>query len=190
MLDKSHERAILFRMLFFCCCFFNRKRKLSNQMEITIDTDLGELYQFQEVHVREVFPRTGMVCQVPACDGTKYTKLGKYLDHWSRYHRPTVQLYQCERCRKKFSNKLKARKHGSQHQPKAEVCTLVQTNREYRNPGDILPPRCASLIEREEPKEEKKKTAQEKRKISPPQPRPEHDLEELETYSVTKPIWT
>ena len=138
-------------------------------MEMELRTNEQELQQFQFRFVREIWPTEGMRCKVDGCTDDKfYVKLGRYLDHWSQTHSKMIKLFKCSACRKVFSTKAKGNSHLKTHRGRSEatLTTKLEENRNFIDPGDVLPPRPCSAEERQQLRDEARATARQQRETS------------------------
>lgn len=111
-----------------------------------------ELREFQWKYQRQIWDPVGMICPIPDCPETNhFSRLGRYLEHYEKFHRPNVTLLSCIQCGRKERTKCRARRHIRTCHPsftQDQFVPIEVANINYINPGDFLPPRSGSVEER------------------------------------------
>jgi len=116
---------------------------------LSLHPESEEILEFRQSE-RDVWPFGGMSCKVVGCPVTKtFTKFGRYMDHWTEYHQPTVQLLACSACKRVYPKlrRAAANQHIKHHagQPSPTLKQETTGNRKFINPKDILPPRINKI---------------------------------------------
>jgi len=139
----------------------------SEMDELEISVSENELREFNRDHVRDIWNPLGMVCPVEECVSKhgpkKYVKLGRYLDHWSQVHASHMTLHQCDKCKKSFTKRYRALEHMKSAHTSVLLEKLVE-NKNYIDPGDVVPPRPGSKAECEQERRKARDAAARQRK--------------------------
>ncbi|XP_048249185.1 uncharacterized protein LOC125378210 [Haliotis rufescens] len=110
-------------------------------MEIEIEVDAMERRDFELKTLRQDWATGGMKCPVTGCDNSHYSRFGRFLDHWARFHNKHVTLSWCGQCGKLYKKRSHAKAHVKIHRPVASIISEERPNHENRDPEDVLPPR-------------------------------------------------
>lgn len=86
------------------------------------------------------WPNVPTPCQVTGCGNQVYNTCTSYQCHWTAKHCPTLTLYQCPNCDKRFGRKDNASRHQRlSHKMASEIEKRDVGNKNYIDPAPILP---------------------------------------------------